>query len=46
MENKLDEKYSQHIKLPNTPTEILYEKRKNILKDIFLIITIKTSIKS
>ncbi|WP_027088563.1 response regulator transcription factor [Thomasclavelia saccharogumia] len=35
IKNKLDEKYSQHIKLPNTPTEILYEKRKNILKDIF-----------
>lgn len=46
IKNKLDEKYSQHIKLPNTPTEILYEKRKNILKDIFLIITIKTSMKN
>lgn len=35
IKNKLDEKYSQHIKLHTPPIENLYEKRKNILKNIF-----------
>ena len=35
IKNKLDEKYFQHTRSHNTSTEILYEKRKNILKDIF-----------